>query len=210
MMKPSRNWKHKLPWAMIISRAVLGPVIVLLSHQAPRGLLLAACILIAVVLDIFDGILARRWNVATPLLRRCDTLADTIFYSGVILVIVLHYPATVQRIWPLLVVLVVLELIQHMFSLLKFGRLASYHSRLSKIWGLLLATATIALLGFGWDQLLALAVGWGILCNLEGFAMSFVLPAWHHDVPTLGHAIWMRREVDYHTRKQSKPDVIGI
>lgn len=195
---------------MVISRAALGPIIILLSRYARHGFLLAACVLTALILDIFDGILARRWNVATSLLRRCDTLADTIFYAAVILVVWLRYPATAYRIWPLLVVLIVLELVQHMFSLLKFGRLASYHSRLSKIWGLLLATALIALLAFGWDKLLDIAVAWGILCNLEGFAMSFVLPAWHHDVPTLGYAIWMRRELDYQTRMQSKSDIVGI
>ena len=209
-MKQQQNWKHKLPWAMVISRAALGPTIILLSRFAQRGILFVACILIALVLDIFDGILARRWNVATALLRRCDTLADTVFYASVLVVVALRYPATLHRVWPLLVVLVVLELIQHMFSLLKFGRLASYHSRLSKIWGLLLATALVALLGFGWDKLLGLAIAWGILCNLEGFAMSFVLPAWHHDVPTLGYAVWMRREIEYQARTRSKPDIVGI
>jgi CDP-diacylglycerol--glycerol-3-phosphate 3-phosphatidyltransferase len=113
-------------------------------------------------------------------------------------------------VWPLLAVLIALEFIQHVFSLLKFGRLASFHSRLSKIWALLLATALIALLGFGWDKLLNFAIAWGILCNLEGFAMSFVLPAWQHDVPTLSYAIWMRREMEYHARTQSKPRVMGI
>jgi phosphatidylglycerophosphate synthase len=209
-MKAYRNWKHNLPWAMVISRAALGPLIVLLSRYTHRGVLFVACVLTGLVLDILDGILARRWNVATALLRRCDTVADTIFYASVIVVVAVRYPATLHRVWPLLVVLVVLELIQHMFSLLKFGRLASYHSRLSKIWGVLLATSLIALFGFGSDKLLAIALAWGILCNLEGFAMSFVLPAWHHDVPTLAYAIWMRREMEYQARARSKPDIVGI
>lgn len=209
-MNAQSHWKHKLPWAMVISRAALGPVIVLLSRYSHRGILLATCVLAALFSDIFDGILARRWRVATGLLRRCDTLADTIFYAGLILVVMLYYPATVRRVWLLLVLLAVLELIQHMFSLLKFGRLASYHSRLSKVWGLLLAAALIALFEFGWDKMLPLAIAWGILCNLEGLAMSFVLPAWHHDVPTLGYAIWMRRELEYQARLQRKPRVVGI
>ena len=210
MTKPSREWKHKLPWAMIISRAALGPIIVLFSQDAQRGVLFAAGILIALFLDIFDGILARRWNIATPLLRRCDTLADTLFYACAIVAVALRYPVTAHRLWPLVVVLVVLEFTQHTFSLLKFGCLASYHSRLSKIWGLLLATALIALFGFGYDKLLAIAIGGGILCNLEGFAMSFLLPAWHHDVPSLGYALWMRREIEYQAKTRSKPDIVGI
>jgi len=204
------HWKHKLPWAMTIFRATLGPGIVLISLAWQSGLLLAACIVLALLSDIFDGVLARRWHVVTGLLRRCDTIADTIFYAGVILVVLLRYPATVRHAWPLLVVLVAVEIAQHLFSLLKFHRLASYHSILSKIWGLLLATAMIALLGFGWDKLLNIAIAWGILCNLEGFTMSFVLPAWHHDVPTLGYAIWLRRELEYQAEVASKTQVVGI
>jgi len=209
-MKTQSHWKYKLPWAMVIARAALAPVVVLISRIRPSGVLLASCVVFALLSDIFDGIIARRWKVATGLLRRCDTIADTIFYAGVILVVLLRYPATVSRVWPLLLAVVALELAQHLFSIVKFHRLASYHSKLSKIWGLLLATAMIALLGFGWDKLLDLAIAWGILCNLESFAMSFVLPAWHHDVPTLGYAIWMRREIEYQARLQSKPEVVGI
>src|SRR5260370_18689770 len=105
-MNVQDHWKHKLPWAMTIFRAALGPGIVLISLAWQSGLLLAACIVLALLSDIFDGVLARRWHVVTGLLRRCDTIADTIFYAGVILVVLLRYPATVRHAWPLMVVLV--------------------------------------------------------------------------------------------------------
>lgn len=209
-MNTQNHWKTKLPWIMTVSRAALGPLVLLISQTRPSSFWLAACIVVALLLDIFDGILARLWNLATPRLRRCDTLADTVFYACVFLVVLINYPATVKRIGLLLIVLVVLEIIQHIFSLLKFGRLASYHSNLSKMWGLLLASALIALLGFGWDKLIDISIGWGILCNLEGFAMSFVLPAWQHDIPTLRHAVWLRRELEYQSKKDSKAEVLGV
>lgn len=209
-MNTQSHWKTNLPWIMIVSRAALGPLVLLISRTRPSSLWLAACIVVALLLDIFDGILARLWNVATPRLRRCDTLADTVFYGCVFLVMLINYPATVKRIGLLLIVLVVLEIIQHIFSLLKFGRLASYHSNLSKMWGLLLASALIALLGFGWDKLIDISIGWGILCNLEGFAMSFVLPAWQHDIPIPRYAVWLRRELEYQSKKESKAEVLGV
>jgi phosphatidylglycerophosphate synthase len=209
-MERQNHWKHQLPWAMIIFRAALGPAIILINRIWQSGLLLAACILLALLSDIFDGILARRWNVATALLRRCDTIADTFFYASVGVVVLLRYPATVGRVWPWLAALVAVEVTQHLFCLLKFGRLASYHSILAKIWGLLLATALIALLGFGWAKLLNIAIAWGILCNLEGFAISSVLPAWYHDIPTLGYAIWLRRELEYQAEVASRRQIIGI
>jgi len=209
-MNPQNPWKTKLPWIMVISRAALGPLVLLISRTRQHSLVIAVCILVALVFDIFDGLLARLWNVATARLRRCDTLADTVFYGCVFLVVLINYPATVHRIGLLLMILIVLEIIQHIFSLLKFGRLASYHSNLSKIWGLLLASALIALLGFGWDKLMDISIGWGILVNLEGFAMSFVLPAWQHDIPTLGYAVWLRRELEYQDKRKSKAEVLGV
>ena len=208
-MQIQNHWKQKLPWLMIISRAALGPGIILIGLRWPSRLLLAGCIVFALLLDIFDGVLARRWQVVTGLLRRCDTIADTIFYAGVFLLVVLRYPATLHRIWPWLAALVVVEIAQHLFCGLKFGRLASYHSVLAKIWGLLLAASLIALLGFGFDKLLDIAIAWGILCNLEGFIISFVLPAWHHDIPTLGYAIWLRRELEHQAEVASRRQMVG-
>ena len=84
---------------------------------------------------------------------------------------------------------------------MKFGRHASYHSVLSKIWGLMMASAMCALLGAGMDNwFLDLTLIWGILCNLQGLIMSLMLPCWHRDVPTLFHAVRLRRELNkpYH------------
>ena len=43
--------------------------------------------------------------------------------------------------------------------------------------------------------LVAAAVYMGILADLEGLAVSFVLPRWQTDVPTLFHALRLRRAV---------------
>src|SRR5260370_12374733 len=147
-MKSKSPWKYKLPWEMVIARAALAPVVVLISRVRPSGRFLPSCVVFALRSDIFDGILDRRWKVATGLLRRCDTIADTIFYAGVILVVLLRYPATVSRVWPLLLAVVALELAQHLFFIVKFPRLSRYHLRASKIWGLPLATGISPLLGF--------------------------------------------------------------
>jgi hypothetical protein len=91
--------------------------------------------------------------------------------------------------------LITAEVVQHVFAAVKYGRHASYHSILSKIWGLMMAAATIALLGFGVDNwFLDLAIAWGILCNLQGLMMTLLLPKWQCDVPTLFHAWRLRNK----------------
>lgn len=190
------SWKLRLPLLFIFLRIGLGPVVIALGLLSARGLLLVGCIGLALLSDIFDGGLARLWQIDTEKIRRWDTRADTFFYACVLLTAVLHYPMALERRWILLAGLVAVEIFQHAFAAIKFGRHASYHSVLSKIWGLMMASAMCALLGFGLDNwFLDLTLAWGILCNLQGLAMSLMLPTWHRDVPTLFHAARIRRQV---------------
>jgi CDP-diacylglycerol--glycerol-3-phosphate 3-phosphatidyltransferase len=187
------RWRVKLPALLISFRAALGPGVILLSFLSSNRLLLVACVGLALLSDIFDGVLARRWRLDTAAFRRWDTRADTFFYACVLVVVLLRFPAVFERRWPLITALIAAEVAQHLVAIIKYHRHASYHSILSKIWGLLLAAAMIALLGWNVDTwFLDLAIGWGILCNLQGLAMTLLLPTWHRDVLTLFHA-WRLR-----------------
>jgi CDP-diacylglycerol--glycerol-3-phosphate 3-phosphatidyltransferase len=78
----------------------------------------------------------------------------------------------------------------------KFGKPASYHSYLAKTWGLLMAGGVIAALAMGRSNvMIPVALGLGVACNLEGIAMSLMLPAWHRDVKTLRVAWRLRQEL---------------
>jgi CDP-diacylglycerol--glycerol-3-phosphate 3-phosphatidyltransferase len=53
-----------------------------------------------------------------------------------------------------------------------------------------LATALVALMGFGrampW---VPLTIVLGVIADVEGLAISIVLPVWRHDVKSLAHAL---------------------
>jgi CDP-diacylglycerol--glycerol-3-phosphate 3-phosphatidyltransferase len=163
--------------------------------RAPEAWL-GAMIAAGFLSDIYDGVLARRWGTATAALRVADSAADTVFYVGVLVAVLeRHWPVIHARLW-LLTVLLGLEAARIVFDWMKFGRMASYHSYASKAWSALLAMATIGLLCFNrglW--LTTLAIGWGILCDLEGLAMSVILPQWTHDVKNLRRAFRIRRKM---------------
>lgn len=189
------GWKLRLPALMVSFRAALGPIVILtsLSHIPNAGAFLAALIVLALLSDIYDGLLARLWEVDTENLRRWDTRADTFFYLCVLIAVLLRHPAAILGRWPLLAALLAAEAAQHLFAFFKYGRHASYHSVISKIWGLLMAAAMICLLGFDLDGwFMDFAIGWGILCNLQGLLMSLLLPRWQRDVPSLIHALRLR------------------
>ena len=188
------RWKLRLPALLVSLRVVLGPVLIVLAFLSQSRSLLVACIGLALLSDVLDGMLARRWAIATENLRRWDTRADTFFYFCVAITIMLRHPYAIQNRLVLVAGLATAEVIQHVIAAAKYGRHASYHSIISKIWGLMMAGATVALLGFGVDNwFLDLTLAWGILCNVQGLVMTLMLPKWNRDVPTLWHAWRLRR-----------------
>jgi CDP-diacylglycerol--glycerol-3-phosphate 3-phosphatidyltransferase len=193
----SQRWKGAIPWSMVIFRAILAPTVfvVALRLKAPEAWL-GGMIAAALVSDVYDGVLARRWGTATARLRTADSMADTAFYLGVLAAIILrHWPALQERLG-LLITLLALEALRMGFDWMKFRRFASYHSYASKLWGLSLAVTAFALLAFNrgfW--LLSLALALGIFCDLEGLAISVVLRQSAQDVKSLCGALALRRQI---------------
>ncbi len=84
----------------------------------------------------------------------------------------------------------------YVFDFWKFGKVASYHSYLSKSWALVIVVAVVGVLSFGGLRwLIWVAIVFGIVVNAEGLAMSLMLPRWKNDVKTLGRAWEMRKSM---------------
>jgi CDP-diacylglycerol--glycerol-3-phosphate 3-phosphatidyltransferase len=70
--------KQRIPWLMAAARGALGPVMVIGQACQWNGFALAGTILAALLSDIYDGVLARRWHCDTPAVRLFDSMADTV------------------------------------------------------------------------------------------------------------------------------------
>lgn len=183
----------RLPWALIATRAALAPVVILLALNG-QGPWIAVAIVAATLTDIFDGVVARRLGVATEALRRADSLIDTVFYLGVLAAVLLLFSEVVRIHAVGLAALIGLEVARAGYDLWRYRRLAAYHMWSAKAWGVALALGLVAL--FGWGQTgwpVAVAVWLGVATNAEGLAASVVLDRWHHDVPSLAHALRIAR-----------------
>jgi CDP-diacylglycerol--glycerol-3-phosphate 3-phosphatidyltransferase len=195
--EPGAALLRAVPLALTLLRALLAPVVVLLALVHPSRAGFGACLVMALLSDLFDGIIARRLGIATPTLRRLDSIADTIFYVGMLFAAWHLYPeAILEHLFGLLL-LIVLELARYAHDIAKFGREASYHMWSSKIWGITLFVAFFALLVLGiagWPVAVAIYVG--IIADAEGLAISVILGRWRTDVPTFVHALRLQhREV---------------
>lgn len=188
--------RELVPWAMAVGRAALGPVMVLGARAGWNGLAMAGIVLVALLSDIFDGVLARRWRCDTAPVRLADTIADTVFYVGVGVAVWVGRRGVLREDAGLVLALLGLELARYAVEFARFGKPASYHSYLAKAWGLVMASAMVAVFasahGAGW---LAAAMVVGLVSNAEGLAMSLVMPEWRKDVKGLVAAWRIRREV---------------
>ena len=143
------TWRTAIPWSFVIYRLLLGPVIVLASSRSSSPEVWLGLLFISgPVSDIFDGVLARRFGTATAALRISDTIVDIIFYLFVLAAVLVIHPASVrQRAW-LISAVILLEAARLVLDLIKFGRIASYHTYSAKLFGLLLMFAVGWLLSF--------------------------------------------------------------
>jgi CDP-diacylglycerol--glycerol-3-phosphate 3-phosphatidyltransferase len=180
---------RQVPLALVVLRLCLAPILLATALWHPDRSVFAACLIGALLSDYFDGVIARRLGVATPGLRRLDSMTDTLFYLCALLAALVTAYDLVRAYFPALGVLLLIEVLRYVYDLRKFGKEASYHMWSSKLWGLLLFVGMGSLLVLhrgGWP--VALAIGWGIAADLEGLAISMTLRTWRNDVPTLWHA----------------------
>jgi phosphatidylglycerophosphate synthase len=188
--------KRYIPWMMAAVRAVLGPVLIAGTACSWNGVTLAGIVVAALVSDIYDGVLARRWHCDTAGVRLFDSMADTVFYLCTAVALWIGQLQLWRSYGRLLVALMTLEAVRFAFDFAKFGKPASYHSYLAKAWGLVMAIAVVGV--FALDRpnvLVPAALVLGILCDLEGLAMSLVMPVWRKDIKTLRAAWQLRRQV---------------
>lgn len=149
----------------------------------------AVVLVLGFISDVYDGVVARRFGVATPGLRRLDSGVDTVFYLAAAFCLWrLHPDAILSHRWLIAAVIATL-VINHAFEFWKFGREASYHAWLAKAWGATLFAALIFLFVAGDDWLLTVALWVGIASHAENFLITLLLPEWRHDVKS----VWLLR-----------------
>jgi CDP-diacylglycerol--glycerol-3-phosphate 3-phosphatidyltransferase len=185
-----------VPVGLTVLRLLLAPVLVWLVYASAPGVVFAGVVLLAFVSDYFDGVIARRLGVASAELRHFDSRADLVFYATAAWAIWRLHPDVVRSVAVPALIVVGLDLVRHVFDFTKFGKDVAYHAWSSKAWGLSLALALVLLLGFGIVQpFVWITIALGLVAQTEGLLISVALPLWTHDVPTLVHALKIRKAV---------------
>ena len=180
-----------LPNALSAARIAATPVLVAL---AAGGELPAFTwvLVIALLSDIADGLIARAFHLQSRLGALLDSIADTLLLFAALYGIRVFHPELVADHAVAGVVLIGAWVTENVVALLRYGRLSSFHTYLSKVAGYLLGIFVGVLFVFGFQPwLLYLAVAASVIGNVEELILVALLPEWRADVKGLW---WVLRE----------------
>lgn len=180
-----------LPNALSIARILATPVLVFL---AARGSVEAfTWVLVPALLsDIADGLIARVFRLQSRLGALLDSIGDLLLLLASCYGVWVFHPEIVEAHRVALVALLVAWTLECVASLVRYGRLSSFHTYLSKVAGYLLGIFVGVLFVFGFQPwLLYLAVGVSVIGNLEELVLLGLLPEWRSDVRGVA---WVLRE----------------
>ncbi|MEB3219952.1 MAG: CDP-alcohol phosphatidyltransferase family protein [Nostocales cyanobacterium 94392] len=191
-----------IPSLLVGMRFAIAPLLVFdaLDHQTSFWFIIGY--VIAVLSDIFDGIIARRLKVSTVQLRQADSWADICLYLCVAISAWLVYPQVIIDFRVPLLSAIAIQLILFAISLIKFQKFPSFHTYTAKAWGLALLVATVGLFGFGYANTLWLAIAFCWLNSLEEIVMTLLLPTWQCDILSIFHAVELRKVLMLETTSQ--------
>ena len=173
---------------LTLLRLALAPGMVLVTMGGGSEHGAAAILVVAFLSNVLNGVIARRFRVATAGLRRLDSAADSVFYLGAAYAAWRLFPDAIAAHITGIALIVGSLVLNHLVETIKFGREASYHARSAKVWGLMLFTALLVLFLTGRPALFPLAIVAGLVSHLENLAITLVLPEWRHNVRSVENA----------------------
>ncbi len=188
--------KNIIPYLLILFRFLLGPTLIFLCCKFGNSIRLELVFLIVLGLlsDIFDGIIARKLGVSSEQMRRLDSQVDLIFWLCVgFCCWILNRELIIENKFSISLVFA-MEVLTYVFSFAKFGKETCTHAYLSKFWGLTLFATFVSIIGFGYAGFffyLSLIVG--IIAHLDVYLIILFLPKWTHDVPSCFHALKIKK-----------------
>jgi len=172
----------KLPNAITITRIALIPVLVLLMVRH-RVVPFTAILIGSLLGDILDGLLARALGACSDLGAMLDSLADTLLlFVAAAGAWTFHRAEMSQHLAAFALVPSAWGL-ENLAALLRYGKLSSFHTYLSRAAAYAMGIFIGVLFCFGFHLwLMRLALGVFLVATGEEFILLGLLPTWTADV----------------------------
>ena len=142
--------------------------------------------------DALDGIIARMLDQTSELGARLDSYGDILTYLSTPLAVWWLWPDIVKEELYYIIAAIVIYILPAIFSLLKFGKLASYHTWITKISAVLMSAGVLMLLVFDNNLLFHSAIYFLVIEMIENIVITMILPKQKSNIDSIWHA-WKER-----------------
>ena len=182
---------HNIPNILSLFRIIAAPFL-LLSGWYDLPILFFILLGMMLLSDLLDGMIARKLEHTTERGSRLDSYGDILTYMSTPLAVWWLWPDIVKEELYYIIAAIVIYILPAIFSLLKFGKLASYHTWITKITAVLMSAGVVMLLGFDNNFLFHIAVYFLVIAMIENIAITFIIPKPKSDIYSIWHA-WKER-----------------
>lgn len=173
-------------------RVVCAPVLLVLAWQGATGSFLALFGL-GLASDVLDGALARRLGQASDAGARLDQWGDFALWGALPLGAWWLWPATLVREAPYVILALACLLLPTAIAYAKYGAVPGYHTWAVKVGSVLMGMGVPLLLVFDVAWPFRLAALFQLVCAIDELGITVLSPECRHDVPSVLHAVRLRR-----------------
>jgi phosphatidylglycerophosphate synthase len=187
---------RKIPIALIYSRLIFSALIILFSINQPDQyrLMINLFLVAGLLTDVFDGIIARKLNVSTVKLRRLDSIVDQVFWISALITAYIICADFFHEHAVMLITLLSIEAMTYGVSYIKFKKEVATHAISSKFWTLTILATLIQIISScdsSWLFMTCFYVG--MITRMEIIAILLIISKWENDIPSVYHAIMIRK-----------------
>ncbi|MDR2012278.1 MAG: CDP-alcohol phosphatidyltransferase family protein [Rhodanobacter sp.] len=166
---------YNIPNLLSFYRIIISPFILYLGISGQEKLF-AIFLIISLITDILDGLIARKFNLQTEFGARMDSIADICTYILAIVGIILFKAGDIEKHLFSACVFIAFVFLPDVFCLARFKRLPSFHLYSWKIGGYIQGTFFAVLFAFGfYSAFYYITIIWGILASCEHIAIQLVI-----------------------------------
>jgi len=185
-----------LPNAISLARLAAVPVLALLAFRQDQ-LAFAWLILAAGLTDILDGWLARRFGWTSALGALLDSISDVSLILVAIYGIWMMQRDVFTEEWMVFAAVLGIWSVVHVTALLRYGRLASFHTRFTQLGIVLFGMFVLILLFHSFvAAFFYLAAAICFMAGVESLVMVILIPEWTPDLRAgIPEAMRRRREL---------------
>lgn len=182
-----------LPNLLTTSRIAVLPILWWFALKGDRttfGVLVLVCL----AFDVLDGLLARALHATTWFGALLDSVGDALLLVTAAGGLVLLYPAEISEHRVAFWFVPLVWLAENLAALVRYGRLSSFHTYLSRVAAIAMGVFGIVLFTRGFEPLLlqvaAALVG---VATAEEFVLLYLLREW---TPDVRGAVWVINRAD--------------